>query len=149
MQNTKIQIGMVKPLPKQYRKWFVGFLGLFSVFLFYIYSHIQKDDFSAIFLTLIQLPSVIIVSLPSLFPEKEIFQLFVQFTDNQLLYRNNYLKGALLIDYSEIQAIEIKPTKVILLIEEKSVEIAFNTMGYKTTKKIKANFESLKEELNK
>jgi len=149
MQNNKIQLGFVKPLPEQYRSWFVVFLVLFTVFLFYIYFHIQEDAFFAIFLTLIQLPTVIIVSLPSLFPEKEIFQLFVQFTDNQLLYRSNYLKGALIIDYSEILSIDIKPTMVIVNTEEKAVEIPFSAMGYKTTKKIKANFESLKQELNK
>ena len=150
MQNKKIQLGFVKPVPKKFRFWFLIALVLYLFLIYYLYSKSLNDNLLSLALILTQLPLVIVVSLPSLFPEKEIFQLFVQFSNTKLLYRDNYLKQALIINYEEITRIEIKPTQVIIYTQEqKPLEISFNKTGFKKTQEIKANFEILKKEINK
>jgi hypothetical protein len=147
MQETTIKLGMVKELDPKYRFWYlVGVVGFVLFVLFTIY---KEDDLLAVIIFLLQIPLVIILSLPSLFPEKELFQLFVKFTDSQISYKKNFLKSPIVINYSDIETIEIKPTKVIVVAKEQPIEFSFNMTGYKRTKEIKTNFETLKEELNR
>ena len=146
MQNTTIPLGFVKAIDKKYR--FAYLIGIIALLLFVYYINNLQQDGYGIWFVVLQIPFVIIVSLPSLFPEKELFQLFLKFTDSQIRYRTNYLKGALIIDYSKIDSIEIKATRILINTEEKLIEVSFNTTSYKRTQKIKASFDELKKELN-
>ena len=147
MNSITFKLGMIKELNPKYRIWYVLFLVAFFFFNFYFFSNLQKDDPYGIVIAIIMMPSVLIVSLPSLFPEKEMFQLFLKFTNSQIKYRTNYFKVAFIIDYSEITSIEIKPTKIIITTAGQTVEISFNTIGYNTTQEIKSKFEELKKEI--
>jgi len=147
IEKEKILFGLIKPFPKKYRFWFIIFLAFYALFLFYINFFLQQNDVTAIVLTFVQLPLVIVLSLPSLFPEKEIFQLFIQFNDKELLYKPSYLKAAKTVNYSEIQSIEIKPTKILIDTKKENIELSFALMGYQSGKKIKAKFEELKKQL--
>ncbi len=147
MKNSKILLGFIKPVKSKYRIPYVLGIVFFLLFV-YSFNNRQQDGYGFWFV-LLQIPFVLIISLPSLFPEKEIFQLFVQFTDEHIRFRNSYFKNPTLIHYSKIESIEVKPTKVFIKAKEQTVEILFNSMGYQSTQKIKANFEKLKEEIYK
>ncbi len=147
MTNSKTLLGFIKPVNPKYRIPYILGVIIFLFFVYYINN--RGHETYGIWFVLLQIPFVLIVSLPSLFPEKEVFQLFVQFTDTQIRFRNSYFKKPILINYSEIASIEIQPTKILIITKDRPVEILFNSMGYKPTQKIKANFEMLKKEINK
>ena len=141
MKKEKILFNYMKPLPKKYRFWFIILL------ISYISFFLRQNNSFAIMMILVQLPLVVILFLLSLFPEKEIFQLFIQFNDKELLYKPSYLKAAKNVDYSEIQSIEIKPTKILIDTKKENIELSFALMGYQSGKKIKTKFEELKKQL--
>jgi hypothetical protein len=76
---------------------------------------------------------------------------FIEWNDSEITYRLKGDKHTKRIEISDIKALEIKINKVIIHSDEhtKAVELNFEQIEYKTLRKIKDRFETIKERINK
>lgn len=140
MEAVSVKLGFVKELTiKQKIFYFIAMLG---VFLTLILS-IKQDPESKLIFVALQVSFLAINTLPLIFPQLPIYQFYIEFNSQQIIYKKYFRLNPKVIDLSSIQKIEIKPTQVLIQTNTDRLTISFATISFKNVQIIKEHFNTL------